>query len=155
VVQSNWNKVIELDPTSALAQNVQQHLTALADASMLPGSSGAPASSAAPAASPAGAVPSVAPGSTVLQQTAQNVQFGVGTLSAPANTPFTIHFANNDNDVQHDIVITDPAGTPVFTGALIDGGTATDYQVGALPAGTYTFKCSLHPVMTGTLTVGP
>jgi plastocyanin len=158
-VKREWERVIEIDPTTDLAQTVKSHLDSLAGSSMLPGASGAPsaAPSAAPGASAApGTSPAASPaaGGPVLQQTAQNLQFGTATMSAPAGTPFTINFLNNDSGVQHDIVIEDAAGKPVFTGALIDGGTETDYQVSALPAGTYTFKCSIHPIMTGTLTVG-
>ncbi|MCJ7710024.1 MAG: tetratricopeptide repeat protein, partial [Chloroflexi bacterium] len=58
-VQREWNTVIELDPTSPLAQTVQSHLDSLAQSSMIPGSSPAaspalsttPAPSASPAAS--------------------------------------------------------------------------------------------------------
>jgi tetratricopeptide (TPR) repeat protein/plastocyanin len=157
--QAEWEKVVALDPTSQFAQVAQSHLDSLVKASMIPsaapGASAAPAVSAAPGASTApSAAPVGSPAAVTLQQTAQNVAFGTTTLAGPANAPFTIHFANNDTGVQHDIVITEPGGNPVFTGALIDGGTATDYTIPALPAGTYTFKCSLHPVMTGTLTVG-
>ncbi len=55
-VQSEWTKVIQLDPGSDLAQTVQSHLDALVAASMIPASPGAPGSPAAngsPAASPA------------------------------------------------------------------------------------------------------
>ena len=77
-VQREWNKVIELDPTSQLAQTVKSHLDSLVAASMIPASSPAasagasattgasPAASAAPSASPAvSAAPSASPaGST-------------------------------------------------------------------------------------------
>jgi tetratricopeptide (TPR) repeat protein len=52
-VQAEWNKVIELDPGSSLAQTVRSHLDSLDASSMLPASSGDPGASAAPAASPA------------------------------------------------------------------------------------------------------
>jgi len=48
-VEREWNTVIELDPSSQLAQNARSHLDALAQASMLPAASAAP--SAAPSAS--------------------------------------------------------------------------------------------------------
>ena len=50
-VQSEWKKVVELDPGSKLAQTVQAHLDQLATSSMVPGASAG--ASAAPAASPA------------------------------------------------------------------------------------------------------
>ncbi len=56
-VQREWNKVIELDPTSQLAQTVKSHLDSLVKASMIP--AGSPAASAAPSASPA--APSASP----------------------------------------------------------------------------------------------
>ena len=52
-VQAEWTKVIELDPSSSLAQTVRSHLDSLAASSMLPAASGAPGASAAPSASPA------------------------------------------------------------------------------------------------------
>ncbi len=79
-VQSEWTKVIQLDPGSDLAQTVQAHLDALVAASMIPASPGAPASPAAngspvaspaasetpapPAASPAASQPAASPAPT-------------------------------------------------------------------------------------------
>ena len=73
-VQSEWNTVIALDPTSQLAQTVKSHLDSLAAASMIPASSpgasagasaapgGSPAASATPGASPAASpAPSASP----------------------------------------------------------------------------------------------
>ena len=61
-VQREWNKVIELDPTSNLAQTVKSHLDSLAASSMLP--AGSPAASAgttpAPSGSPAASGPPAA-----------------------------------------------------------------------------------------------
>jgi len=34
----------------------------------------------------------------------------------------------------------------------VTGPTTKDYAVGPLAAGTYTFVCTVHPNMTGTLT---
>ena len=48
-VQEHWNRVVELDPTSEVAQTVKAHLDAIA--SMVPGSP-APGASAAPSATP-------------------------------------------------------------------------------------------------------
>jgi len=120
-----------------------------------PGASGAPASSGgapAPSASTGGA-----PGSaTTLNISAQNISFDTSTLTAPANTPFTIAFTNNDAGIPHDVQIhngpsqSDP---PIFEGEIFNGVGTKDYQVPALKPGTYAFSCKVHPSMTGTLTV--
>ncbi|HEX6787417.1 MAG TPA: cupredoxin domain-containing protein [Acidimicrobiales bacterium] len=78
----------------------------------------------------------------------------MGALSAPANTPFQIVFDNKDAGIQHNIEIKDPGGTTVFKGAIFPGEAVQSYDVSALPAGAYTFVCSVHPNMTGTLAVG-
>jgi cytochrome c oxidase subunit II len=98
----------------------------------------------APSATPA-------PNETVVDLTAHNIAFDKKTLEVPAGQPFVIHFVNNDT-IQHEVAIYDSSGNAVFTGQTITQGTI-DYQVPALPAGTYRFQCDIHPqVMFGTLT---
>ena len=80
-------------------------------------------------------------------------------FSAPADTPLTIHFVNDDEGIPHDVRVYEGAettGTPVFAPAeTITGPAETDYAVPALEAGTYTFNCIAHPTtMQATLTVG-
>ena len=53
----------------------------------------------------------------------------------------------------HNIEIKDAAGAEVFKGDIIDGGKEINYAVPALAAGSYPFVCTVHPNMTGTLTV--
>ena len=111
----------------------------------------APSASAGASGAPA---PSVAPGAVVLQQTALNVTFGTPELSAPADAAFQIEFDNQDGGIQHNIEIKDPGGKTVFKGDLVTGPAKTTYNVPALAAGAYTFVCTVHPNMTGTLKVG-
>jgi plastocyanin len=96
---------------------------------------------------------SVAPTGQVLELAAQNIAFSTANLQAPADQPFTIHFKNNDPSVPHDVEIMDASGAVAFTGGIITGPTETNYAVPALKAGTYTFVCTVHPNMTGTITV--
>jgi cytochrome c oxidase subunit II len=103
---------------------------------------------ATPAPSPTGPVEG-----PVLELSAKNVQFSTDALQAPAGTAFGIKFVNDDPSVQHNVEIKDAGGAQVFLGDLITGPAEIDYTVPALPAGTYTFICTVHPNMTGTLTV--
>lgn len=82
-------------------------------------------------------------------------------LSAPADTPFTIHLENADDGIPHNVQIYEgegTSGTRVWApegDAMITGPDAIDYEIPALAAGTYTYNCFAHPVtMVGTLTVG-
>jgi plastocyanin len=82
-----------------------------------------------------------------------NIAFEQPAITAPADTPFTIHF-NNKEAVPHNVNIKDASGGDAFKGDVVTGPTETDYSVPALAAGAYTFICDVHPNMTGTLTVG-
>ncbi len=146
-VQREWGKVVELDPTSDLAKTVKAHLDSLAAASMLP--------RASPAASPAAVGPAASPAAGVIGLSAKDLAYGSAALAAPAGTPFTIRFDNQETGgLPHDVQLKNGSGTVVFAGALVAGPKIVDYAIPALPAGTYTFLCSIHPTMTGTLTVG-
>jgi plastocyanin len=122
-----------------------------------PAASGA--ASTAPSEAPASAAPTEAAsgGSTgaTVQISALNIAFEQSEVSAPANTPFVIHFDNKDLSIPHDIQIKDASGKEMFKGDVVTGPAETDYHVPALPPGTYQFMCTIHPNMTGTLTVGP
>jgi plastocyanin len=82
------------------------------------------------------------------------VAFSTATLTAPADSAFTIRFDNQDAGVQHNVAISDQAGAEVFKGEIFPGPGSRDYAVPALKAGTYTFVCTVHPNMTGELTAG-
>ncbi len=114
------------------------------------------AASAAPSGSPAGS-PAASGGAaeTVLQLAAANIAYDQTALTAPAGVPFQIAFTNNDAGIPHNVSIHEgsPTGTEVFKGAIFTGVATQTYDVPALPAGTYSFVCSVHPNMVGTLTV--
>ena len=122
----------------------------------------APVASGAASAAPSGAPASTAPsegasggtGGTVVQISAFNIAFEQTEVSAPAGAAFTIHFNNKDASTPHNVAIKDASGMEMFKGDIVTGPIETDYQVPALAAGTYTFVCSVHPNMTGTLKVG-
>jgi plastocyanin len=84
---------------------------------------------------------------------ALNVAFEQTEVQAPADTPFKIDFDNKDPSIQHNVEIKDAGGTSVFKGEIFAGPDKRTYDVPALPAGGYAFNCTVHPNMTGTLTV--
>ena len=126
------------------------------------GSSGASASASASASTEPSASTSTEPsasasasaggGGEVLEITAQNVAFDTTQEAVPADTPFQIHFVNNDAGIPHNVAIHDQANTEIFKGEIFPGVAERTYDVQALPAGSYTFICTVHPTMTGSLT---
>ena len=117
----------------------------------LTGGSPAPSGGASPAASSPPA--SSAPGQgTVLTLTAENLRYDKVTLEAPAGQPFQIVFTNNDAGMPHNVQILRD-GISVWKGDIFSGVDMRTYNVPALAAGSYTFICSVHPSMKGTLEV--
>lgn len=97
------------------------------------------------------------PSGTSLQISAHDIKFDKNCLAAPAGQAFTITFDNQDAGVPHDVAIytNSSATTTLFKGAIVTGPATTTYHVPALKAGTYYFRCDIHPTqMFGTFVVG-
>lgn len=117
----------------------------------------APAASPAAPAAPGESPPpqaSPAPAGTVLKVVAVGIRFDVKELSVPADAAFQIELDNQDAGIPHNVEIKDANGQSVFKGELFNGVAVKTYDVPALAAGTYTFICTVHPNMAGTLKVG-
>jgi mono/diheme cytochrome c family protein/plastocyanin len=115
------------------------------------GESAAPSGSTSPA--PSGSAEASAPAGTTVSIVASGIAFTTTDVTAPADTAFVIRFENQDAGTPHNVAIHDGSGAEVFKGEIFSGVDTRDYQVPALPAGAYTFTCTVHPNMTGTLTV--
>lgn len=102
--------------------------------------------------------PACSPDGTELEIVAEDIAFDRHCLAVPADTPFTITLDNRDPGIPHNLSIAeDPEWTRVlFTGEIFDGVAVRTYQVPALPAGVYVFRCDVHPIpaMSGTFVVG-
>lgn len=106
----------------------------------------------------ANATPAPAPSGEAgptLAVSALNVAFEQAALTVPASAPFRIEFDNQDAGIPHNVAIHpgSAAGEAVFKGDIFSGPAKQTYTVAALDAGAYVFVCSVHPTMTGTLTV--
>jgi plastocyanin len=92
---------------------------------------------------------------TTLTLVAKDIKYDQTSLTAAAATPFNIDFKNQDQGTPHNVAIHQgsPTGPEVFKGEIFPGVAEKVYVVPALQAGPYAFVCTVHPNMTGTLTV--
>lgn len=100
--------------------------------------------------------PTCTPSGTSLTVAAKNNMFDKDCLAAPANSPFTIAFNNQDYDI-HNVAIYDKdhGDKVLFKGEVIYGPKSITYSVPALAEGTYEFRCDPHAdSMIGTFIVG-
>jgi len=85
--------------------------------------------------------------------------FDPAVLDAPADQEFTLTFNNDDTGIPHNIQVfegedtTDKVLWAPEEDAVITGPDSVEYEIAALPAGTYAFNCYVHPTMVGTITV--
>lgn len=98
------------------------------------------------------------PGAPVVSVTSVGVAEGFSPteLTVTADTPWTVQLTNSDVDIPHNFSIraANPDGSDWEAPVNADGGRSAVYQPPPLAAGEYTFYCSLHINMTGTLHVG-
>jgi plastocyanin len=110
---------------------------------------------AACGSTPDGAGSSVDPGDADVSVTAVDTAFEQTTLTAPAGEAFTLALINEDALPHNVAIYTDSsASEEIYIGEYVTDGTIV-YDVPALEAGEYFFRCDLHPEMTGTLVVEP
>jgi plastocyanin len=86
---------------------------------------------------------------------AKDYAFQPTELATTANAPTLIYFTNQDGE-QHGLAIypNKESSDALFKGQAIGRGS-TVYEVPPLAAGSYSFKCTIHPVMNGNLQVNP
>jgi hypothetical protein len=84
--------------------------------------------------------------------------FDATCLAAPAEKTFSVEFTNEDSVVHDWALYRDPSATEQLGGGSVDepvaGGESQTYEVDALEAGEYFYRCDFHPTtMTGTFVV--
>jgi plastocyanin len=86
---------------------------------------------------------------------AQNLQFSTDSLAVPAGKPFTIALDILESAAHNVAIYTDDSyATVVYREDPKTGPGTFLFNVPALAAGTYAFRCDVHPAMKGTLTAG-
>lgn len=91
-----------------------------------------------------------------LQVMAMSSAFDATCLAAPAGRPFVIVFDNMDAGIPHNVAIytDESAAESLFVGEIYTGPDVAKYEVPTIEAGTYVFRCDVHPTtMTGTFVV--
>ncbi|HEX8100661.1 MAG TPA: cupredoxin domain-containing protein [Actinomycetota bacterium] len=122
-----------------------------------------PQSTASAIAVPTTAAPAACkPSGTKLEIAAKGVAFNKHCLAAPANTPFTIEFQvkpqknlppeeDPEGANSHNVSIKSPDSLKVFFAGKVlkalKSEASIDYHVPPLAAGTYLFKCEVHPML--------
>lgn len=108
----------------------------------------ASAETAAPAAAEGPAAAAAEPARASIA--AENMQFTSDELVFPAGEEVALAFDNPDV-APHNVAIyeDDSLDQELFIGENIDPGESTTYQVPALEAGAYFFRCDIHPNMFG------
>ena len=93
----------------------------------------------------------------VIGLTAENIAFDKKTITVESGAAVTINFNNRDRGIPHNFALYKDAGAAemIFQGDIITGPGQITYQFSApATAGTYFFRCDVHPTqMTGDFVV--
>ena len=82
---------------------------------------------------------------------ADAMAFDRAEVVVPAGKPFELTFENRESPPHNVAIYTDAsASKALYQGEIFSSGTRV-YAVPALEAGSYFFRCDVHPDMTGTI----
>ncbi len=105
----------------------------------------------------ASGAPSEVPSDGIVLITAKGVKFEQTTFELPADTVSQVRFNNKDVGIPHNIAIhegsSSSVGPELWQGEIFNGDDERLYDIPALPAGSYSFVCTVHPNMVGDLVV--
>jgi len=147
---SSWSFGPSLPPASGEASAAP---SASIVPSAPPSAPPSPSAAASVAPSPAGASASPAGNATPLTigtRTGTELEFEPDEVSAPAGSRISVTFENQSTQ-PHNLTFSAPI--EAATSQLVYPGTSETIEFDAPAAGDYTFMCTLHSVMQGTLTV--
>jgi plastocyanin len=89
----------------------------------------------------------------IVELGADDLEFDASVIEAPAGEPFTIVFTNNETEPHNVAVYVSEGGEPIVVGNIIGEGETDEVEIEGLEAGTYYFRCDVHPEMEGTIVV--
>ena len=95
-------------------------------------------------------------GGATVQLVAKDISFDTDEITLTAGAQTTVQFDNQDEGQSHNLAIyeDESAETAIFQGDIVEGPTMTEYVFTAPDAGTFFFRCDVHPTqMTGTVVV--
>jgi plastocyanin len=100
-------------------------------------------------------IPDAPDSKTVVQLAAVNTRWDPTTLAAPAGKVWHIKIDNQDAaPMKHNFTIASGPTFPERIFQVPDIAGDRTFDIPALPAGSYSFICTIHPeTMTGTLTI--
>jgi plastocyanin len=84
---------------------------------------------------------------------ALNLDFAPKAVTVAAGEPFVLVMDNQDAGIPHNLEIKGPDGATIVMSEVVTGPVQQPVPVPALAAGTYPFLCTIHPNMTGAITV--
>lgn len=83
---------------------------------------------------------------------ADQLAFDTAELVVPADEDFSLVFDNREGPPHNVAIYTDEsASQSIYVGEIFSGPATKTYTVPAMAAGTYFFRCDVHPDMKGTV----
>lgn len=103
-------------------------------------------------ATPGAASPAVSPAGDAVVVTAKDLKFGQAEVAVPADEAFDL-VLDNQESIPHNVAIytDESASTKISVGEIFSGPAQKTQSVPALAAGTYFFRCDIHPDMKGSI----
>ena len=83
--------------------------------------------------------------------TASGLKYDREQLAVPAGRAFPLLFENRELAPHNVAIYRDGIPDALFAGEIFSGPASRTYEVPALAAGTYRFRCDVHPDMSGVL----
>jgi plastocyanin len=103
-------------------------------------------------ATPGAASPTAAPAGDAIVVTAKDLKFGQAEVTVPADEAFDL-VLDNQESIPHNLAIytDESASTKISVGEIFSGPAQKTQAVPAMAAGTYFFRCDVHPDMKGSI----